>query len=202
MTIRTALGFMFIVLSLSTVTVKAQSQPRERTISRLPVEQNELIGLTAVKVNGERVFAKKPFLADDEWLKGLVVSVKNRSDKRILFVSVQLQFPRPIGSQETLSIFDISYGAWALQTRPPTNEERLTGIAPGETMEIRMSEQRYNSLRQFLNETLYPSSIDKVDLRINSVIFEDDTMWTRGTEARRDPSDPTSWVRSRDSKPH
>lgn len=193
MKIHRKLGAMVVALIVSTVAATAQVQTRERVIRRLPVEQNEPIGLTQVKVNGERVFAKKAFLADDQWLKGLVISVKNRSDKLILFASIQLQFPRPTGSQDPMVIDDMFYGNRALQTRPPTPDERLTGIAPGETVEIRLSEQQYVDLTQLLIMTNYSLSVEKVDLRIDSVIFEDDTMWTRGAITRRDPSDPSTW---------
>jgi hypothetical protein len=139
----------------------------------------------------------KSFTADDEWLRTFVLSVKNKSDKLILYASIRLQFPRPAGSRDIPAFYDMSYGNWALQTRRPTSPEMLVGKSPGETFEIRLSAQQFVALREFLTATNYPSSIEKVDLSIGNVIFADDTMWYGGSQAQRDPKDPTSWIPSR-----
>jgi hypothetical protein len=187
------LGVTLFALIAGTLYTTAAQQPKERLIRRLPIEQNEPIAITNIKVNDQSVSFDKKFTADDEWLRTLVVSIKNKSDKLILFASIQLQFPRPAGSQDKMSVEDIFYGNWALQRRPPTPEEGFIGIAPGETVEIPLSVQKFLDLRQFLTATGFPQSIDEVDMRVNSVIFEDDSMWTRGTYVRRDQNNPSSW---------
>lgn len=188
-----ALGAIILFTSLLTV-ANATQQSKERLIQRLPVEENEPIAITDIKVNDRSVSLDKRFNADDEWLRSLVISVKNKSDKRILFASLQLQFPRPEDSKARFSIFEMFHGNWSLRMRPPAPEERLVGIAPGETVEIQLSPQGFVDLRQLLTGTNYPASIEKVDLRIDEVIFEDDMMWSRGTQLSRDPNDRSKWT--------
>ena len=174
----------------------ATQQSKERLIQRLPVEANEPIAITDIKVNDRSVSFDKKFSGDDEWLRSLVISVKNTSDKLILFASIRLQFPRSAGGSERFSIFQISHGNAALPMRPPTHEERVVGIGPDETVEIRLSPQRFTDLRDFLSATQYPYSIEKVGLSIDEVIFQDDTMWYAGAISVRNPKEPGSWINS------
>ena len=169
-------------------------QQQERLLHRLPVEQGEPIVIIDIKVNSQNVSFDEKFVAGDDWMKGLVFTVKNRSDKRILFVSLGLRFPRPPGSQDKISISDIPYGNDELLARSPTPDERLVGIAPGQTVDMQLTPQRFDDVRQFLAATGYPSSTDRVDLKIQEVIFEDDTMWSGGRYHRRDPKDPRNRI--------
>src|SRR5712671_879044 len=122
----------------SLTVVSAVQQP-ERLLHRLPVERGEPIVITDIKVNGQRVSFDEKFVGDDDWLKSVVFSVKNRSDKPILLVSLWLQFPRPPGSSEKISLGDVFYGNPELLTRKPTSQERSIGIVPGQTQDIQLT---------------------------------------------------------------
>ena len=171
----------------------ATQQSKERLINQMPVEQNEPLTITDLKVNAQSVSFDQRFAADDDWLKSLVVKVKNKSDKRVLFVSIELLFPRRQGSKDQGAMFDVFYGNRALQDRQPTASEQLIGIAPGETTEIGFSVQKFVDLTSFLKATNFPQSIEKINLRLGSVIFDDNTMW-RGGFFRRNPRNPSSWI--------
>jgi hypothetical protein len=176
----------------SLVTVSAVQQ-QERLLHRVSVERSEPIVITDIKVNSKNVLFDEKFAAGDDWLKGLVFTVKNRSDKRILFVSLGLRFPRPPGSQDKISISDIPYGNEELLARRPTPVEQLAGIAPGQSVDMQLTPQGFDDLRLFLSATGYSPITDRVDLTIQQVIFEDDTMWSGGQYHRRDLKDPRSW---------
>jgi hypothetical protein len=155
----------------------------------MPVEKNEPLAITDVKVNGKSITFGRKFNANDDWLRTLVFSVKNTSDKRVLFASIELFIQQPDGAR---GMFDIFCGPWALQNRQPKPEEQLVGIPPGEIAEIGFSPQRYVGLMSFLNDTHIGPSVENVNMRFGSVIFADDTMW-RGGFFRRDPTNPRSW---------
>jgi hypothetical protein len=176
------------------LTANRTHEPQERTIRRIDIERNEPIAVTGTRVNGRVVLFGERFVAEDDWMKGLVISVKNTSDKLILFVSLGLRFPRPANSQDKISVTDVSTGNRALLTRPPTGNERLVGIAPGETVDLRLSADEFDGIQRFLAGTGYPSSIEKLDLAIDSVIFEDDAMWSNGARLLRDPKDSSKWI--------
>lgn len=198
-----ASGVALIALVACTSYPSPAQQATERLIKRLPIEQNEPIAITDIRVNDRSVSFGKKFSADDEWMRSLTVSVKNKSDKLILFAAIRLQFPRATDSRDPISIYDISYGNAGLPTRRPTAEERLVGIPSGETVVMQLSVQQAVDLKTFLTGTQYPASIETVDLSLSHIIFADDTMWYAGSQALRDPKDPTRWINSQyaNSKP-
>lgn len=180
-----------ILIALVGLSVTGHAQPsRERVIVRMPVEKNEPLTIVETKVSGQRITLGQKISANDDWLRGLVFSVKNTSDKRVLFASVELFIQQPDGAR---GMFDIFYGPWALQNRQPKPEEQLVGIPPGETTEISFSVQRYVGFMTFLDDTHIGPSVENVKVRFGRVIFEDDTMWTRGDQFSRDPTNPRSW---------
>lgn len=180
-----------ILIALVGLSVTGHAQPsRERVIVRMPVEKNEPLTIVETKVSGQRITLGQKFSANDDWLGGLVFSVKNTSDKRVLFASIELFFQQPDGAK---GMFDVFYGPWALQNRKPKPEEQLVGILPGEMMEIGFSPQRYVGLTSFLNDTHIGPSVENVNVRFGSVIFADDTMWTRGSQFSRDLTNPGRW---------
>jgi hypothetical protein len=196
MKIRTvASGVTLIALITCFSYTSVAQQTKERVIRRLPVEQNEPLGITDAKVNGLSVSFDKTFLGDDDWISTIVISVKNTSHKRILFASIQLQFPRR-DPKDRFFVFEMFQGNWSLQGRAPTPDERLIGIAPGETAGIQFSNEQFSGLRKFLAETHYPSSVERLDIRVDKVIFEDDSMWSRGSTLRRDPNNSETWINS------
>src|SRR6266436_9437818 len=158
---------IFITIITCAIQTSAVQQPTERVIRRLPVEENEPLVITDTKVNGQSITFGQKFTANDDWIKSLVVVAKNKSDKRILFAELDLFFHRPTASKDQLALFDLLfYGSHPLLTRSPTPDERLVGIAPGETTEIAFSVRKFDDLQQFLTSVGFSQSIEKVDLRI------------------------------------
>jgi hypothetical protein len=67
-------------------------------------------------------------------------------------------------------------------------------MAPGQTAEIKLADERFDALMQGLPEIGYSGGGDGVNLRIDSVIFEDGTMWRAGKFLQRDSSNSSLWV--------
>jgi ubiquitin C-terminal hydrolase len=84
-----------VVLSFCAICTAAGQQTKQRLITRLPEEQNEPILITNIRVHDRSVAFGEKFDAAEDWLRHLSMSVKNQSDKVILFASIQLQFPEP-----------------------------------------------------------------------------------------------------------
>jgi hypothetical protein len=197
------LVFLVVAMFVACIAHSAAAQPSERIIKRLPVEKSSPIEITDVKVEGQSVSFDKAFMAGDDWLRGLVISIRNKSDKVILFASLRLQFPRPAGSEERISVYNLYWGNWGLQIQPRKPGEQLVVMKPGDSDEIKLSAQQFTDLRDFLSMTHYPFSIERVDLSIAPIIFDDDSMWYAGDISRRAPNDPATWINSRysNSKP-
>ena len=180
--------------------VDATQDANERIIGRLPIEQDEPLAITAITVNDRRVELNRPFVAPGGWIRNLVISVKNISNKPILFASIRLVFPRSANSSAAVSIYDVVYGDNLLMTRQPASNQQLVGLMPGNTASMKLSVENFVELERFLRETDYPSDVERIDLRIGHVIFDDDTMWYAGTALRRDPNDSGKWVNVKSSR--
>lgn len=186
---------LFGVFTFATETHEAASF-QERTIGRLPIERNEPLAIRSVKAKGNKVRRNKKFNGGDDWLQGLSLEIKNKSKKVILFASIQLQFPRPSTSSAPFAVESIEYGNSQVLTRPITAADRITMIAVGQTVEVKLEDERFRALKQGLPEIGYFHGAERVVLRIDAVVFEDGTMWRAGSTFRRDASSPGAWFNS------
>lgn len=178
-------------------TMHAISPPqRQRLIGRLPIERNEPITIRRVQAKGQNVRSNQKFSSEDDWLKGLTVSIGNKSEKAIVFAAIQLQFRRPQGSREPKAIESIEYGNNELLTRQLTANDLSCAITPGQFVDIKLTDERFDALTPGLAEIGYTNSGEIVDLRIDSVIFEDGTMWRAGSQFERDSLNPGRWNNS------
>ena len=69
-------------------------------------------------------------------------------------------------------------------------------MAPGQTVELRLSASELDGIKNLLTAAGYPSgSPEEVKIRIGTVIFSDDTMWRVGSSFTRDPGgQPGHWI--------
>ena len=81
-----------------------------RVVARLPIERNEPVRIRAVRVKGVKVSRRQKFLAEDDWLHGLSVTIMNRTGKNIVFAAVDVQFPRPLGLEGPVAIHTLEFG--------------------------------------------------------------------------------------------
>ena len=154
-----SLGFLIGFAANLRGTAASVPRPKNRTISRLPIEQNRPIAISEVKVWGKKVRHHRGFLENDNWLEGLVIKIKNKSSKSILFAAIDLQFPRPVGSAGPFAIDEVSYGNRDLALHLPTRVDRSDSIAPGQTVDLRLSTSELDSIKGLLNFSGYPSGI-------------------------------------------
>src|SRR2546429_2111522 len=63
-------------------------------------------------------------------------------------------------------------------------------IKVGETAELRLSPQEYDTLKNDFEQTGYPNKINRVELVIRAVGFEDGRMLYSGTFYLQDPANP------------
>jgi hypothetical protein len=187
-------GLLFDAFHASTRVRGAQQNGKHRTIARLPIERNEPVRIRAVKFKGMKVRHRQKFLADDDWLSGLTVTIKNRTNKTITFAAIDIQFPRPIGSEGPTAFHTIEYGNRALLTHRAGADDRSSGIAPGESVDLALTPHDLSGIAFLLSATGYHSAAEKLNLSVGHVIFEDDTMWYAGSPAQRDPNVPGSWI--------
>jgi hypothetical protein len=164
--------------------IKKESWPKE------PVK------IAKLKIKGKDIGLDEKFLSDEDWLRGFTLSLENISSKTILFMEIEVLFPRPQEhrtAQEPPLLYRLHYGQ-----QPPLPGEVLPSgemkrIRPGETINIVLTDENYSDIKSLLGELDYPVNVGKVSVSIGSIIFEDETMWRGGSILRRDPNNPNNW---------
>jgi len=170
------------------------SQNQEKVIEKAwtkgkePVDVKILAGGKAIK------FGEK-FSSDAEWMKGLSLTIKNKSDKTITFVSIALDFPEALaGGGRAMAQHQILLGK-PLDLDSSTAEPFI--LAPGQSYDIPLA-ARYDSIKQLVERS--PQSMDnisKITFRLDSVGYEDGTLYSGGEIYRRNPDASSSrkWIK-------
>jgi hypothetical protein len=153
--------------------VEGAPQKPKRMLLREHPGVGEPVAITNVTVAGKEVEFKKGFDAGDEWFESLAVTVENRSQKPMTHIAIRLLFPRQDGSTEPVFADSIWYG----ESFIPTARKGSPSIAPGESVEIKRSENI--PWGNMLSEIGY-SQVNSVELSVNVVMWADGTKWEGG----------------------
>lgn len=156
--------------------------------------KNEPLQIFNLKVEGKQVKFREKFVGSNDWFRNLSVSVKNVSDKTVVFIDLSLIFPANEAVVQNVPSRDhLIYGNYPVMLgettilhvdQPPLN--------PGDTATLILSD--YAGTREFLNQTGKPQSIKEIEIEISEVIFADGTKWIGGHLHRRDPNNPNKWI--------
>lgn len=188
-----------MVISMLTASTIAQ-QEQERIINK-KTRNNEPVRIAKLKVKGRTVGLNQKLLADDDWLNGLTVRIKNTSDRIIMFVDVEISFPNPAEStRNPMGSTNLFYGT--LPMEGPVSPDATPRLMPGETVDITLSAEEFSGIKRRLKESNHPEQVAQADIRIYEVLFSDDAMWHIGVMMRRDPNDPRTWIPMNQSRSH
>lgn len=121
---------------------------QERVIKRT-AWRNEPVKIVKLKVKGKPVEPARKFLAENDWLRGLTVSVKNTSDKTIVWIDLALDFPRSTDSSSEPDARDhLIYGHYP---PPPGGTATLhpeqPPVRPNETVDLVLTD--YEGVSEF-----------------------------------------------------
>lgn len=149
----------------------------------------EPIELTELRLNGKQIILDQPFVAGEEnWVSDLRFKVMNRSNKPILFMRFELQFPLKGGPRPAFYVEAIEFG------KKTGAHERPETLGPGETIELTCKTD-VASLKQWLRDLGRPgySNMRVALLSTEIVNFADKTSWTAGEWLRFDSHD-NKWI--------
>jgi hypothetical protein len=103
----------------------------------------EPVKITGVKTkNKVEIELDKSFEDEDDWLDGLSLMVSNDHDKAVISLNISLIFRREPGDKRPPF-------AWSLRLSP----NRV--ITPGETLELQLTPQNYESIQRAFAQTGY-----------------------------------------------
>ncbi len=175
----------------------AESTPKNRVMVKRS-DFSPPIRIGTVKTRRGVIETGRPYLDDDEWVKGLTVSVANTSGKTITYIGVDVIFRRSEKQgQEPGALWSLNYGVDPFQysTAEAVPDSPIKPVLPGDTVEISLSEDGFQSLVSFLKSANYFSGTNKAELRLGKIGFSDGTLWMTGRFFMRDSTSSWGWRR-------
>lgn len=167
----------------------ALNTEKDRVLVRKPwpVEPVKIVGVKT-KNKGE-VELGKSFTDEDDWLDGLTLKISNGHDKTVTALSISLVFRREPGDTRPPFGYSLRFGpsprSLAYLQRDPNKV-----IKAGETLELQLTPQNYQSISQGFAQTGYTSSVSRVEMEVKEVGFDDGSMLYSGMMYLQDPAYP------------
>jgi hypothetical protein len=154
--------------------------------------QNEPVEITVAKTKKGTVPFGRPFKDDDdEWTKGLTLTVKNVSSKNVVYIEIRFSFERPqddANSAQPPLVHSLFYG-----TSAPAPDSELKVLAPDDSVNMMLADETFESLKRALVKVGY-TKVKRLRVYLSQVIFQDGSMWLLGKWYRRDPANPQTWL--------
>jgi hypothetical protein len=169
----------------------AQSQKQRTLIKR--TYRDEPVKIKKVLFNfSKQVKFGEPFDADDNWLPDLTFDFQNTSKKTITYV----RFEVGLFSSQSLDVPDVlipisvgkdhvTFDTVPVMDLKPGETGALWRVAPSDVREVMKAVQSAYSSNLQLN---------RAEVSISRVVFDDQTMWYRGSLHIRDINNPGIWM--------
>lgn len=183
---------VFALLCILPAVKTAGQQGQERMIVK-KLDFNPPVKITGVRTKKGVIKTDEKFVDDDDWFKGLTVSVTNTSGRPVTYIDVEVLYQRPQDqAQEPPFVTHLEYGRmykWPEKSDPP----KAKPILPGRTIDLAISETDFDYFKSSLRELGYPAGLKGIEVRVIEVGYDDDTLWSGGRMWRRDPKAPKGW---------
>jgi hypothetical protein len=147
------------------------------------------VEISRLKHKGQPTDFNRAFDADttDDWLKNLSVEVKNISNREIIYLRVELDFPKD-DSDNHVFVTYLEYGQ-----RPNDSNSSPSAtkpIQPGESVTLTVPDWVAGAVRRNLEKEGSGSALllNRVKIYANQAWFDKNTMWMLGTTFVRDPT--------------
>lgn len=190
MTKRRSSGSLFLKLLGVIVFIPAIgfAQGQERIIDKISW-RTEPIKILKLRTKDKAIELGKKFSEEDDWLKGLTVTVENVSNKLISRIELNLSFPRPEGSSEEIPTYTVRmiYGREPSDT---SEAEAQKQVLPGESVDVKLLEVNLPFIKEDLEKLGYPEKITRAQIMVDTVTFSDGAMWGGDEMLYPDPTNP------------
>ena len=166
---------------------------QQKVVEKHFAPKNEPIEIIEPKVKTKDVKLGAGFEDESDWLKHVTFKVRNRSDKAITFLQINLDFP------ETKATGNIMMRQLFFGQRPDfkfTLDNPPLYLKPNEMMEISLASE-YDNIKKLIELRQPPiENINKLTIRTDEIVFEDGTLYTGGAIFKRNPdsTSPRKWI--------
>ena len=141
-------------------------QGKERAI-QIKTYKNQPVDIVAVKVKGAPVEFGRKFAGDDDWFNGMVVTLKNVSDRPIVFATVSVMAPHEkngvrtqVEGRDLYENIELIYGEPPPMPGGPPRSNRVPPLMPGQIAEVlldeRWGDEFYSRFRRLDSSTDIP----------------------------------------------
>jgi hypothetical protein len=144
----------------------------------------EAVEIIDVKVGDASITVGHPFLAGDDWLRGLRFRMKNVSGRPIIGARLSFGLPETLADKRSLG-FSLEYGRGE-STGIPSDEQKV--VMPNDEFELKFNDRQYQGLRHFFEARSSLSSFSKITIGNLVVKFDDGSIWIGGCLRASDPS--------------
>ena len=177
------------------------NQEQDRVVDKMTLP-GEPVMIVAMKNKKKRdIKFKGKFADDDDWFSGFTISVQNISTKTINSMVIEAVFRRPDEPESSKPSPLTYYHQFHFGPDPffpeYTLRDKTKIIKPGETVDLNLSDSDYEDIKKALKEIKYPMGVERVELMIHTVGFEDGTIWSGGSWFYRDPDDLNKIIREK-----
>jgi hypothetical protein len=164
----------------------AGGQARQKVIEKARTA-NEVVQFSEIKVSQKAVEPGKTFDDDDdEWAGKIYLKVKNISDKPIVYLAVNINFPETRATGAMMS-YPIVLGQMPGSKFPQFHDPIF--LLPGESLDIPVT-QNHEKMKSFVEKGMPFRNIGRVELEIGFVVFADKTAWSAGVFKRQNAKNP------------
>lgn len=178
------------------VTVSIFQWPKHKFLKPPPLE------IVALKVANQRILPGKPFPRPEGWIKTLTVTVRNISHKNVKYLQLRIEFAPDSKGNQILNDHLIASGQmFHFSPQIPRYGDDIT-LAPSQTIDLIAGNRVAWSLGgEISSKGLSRKVANSVTIRVELVIFDDNTGWIIGNAAVRDKDNPLRWVREDSADP-
>ena len=173
---------------------KRQVAPqKEKAVLKHPGPKKEPFEITEIRVKTKALKLGEIFEDESDWLKHVTFKVKNRSDKAITFLQIDLDFPETEATAGAIMMHQLLFGQRP-DFRSTLNNPPLY-IKPNETIEVSLASE-YDDIKTVI-ELKHPTVvvINKVTIRMSDIYLKMDPLFCRDV-SRRNPDPDSSKVDS------
>lgn len=185
-----ALGLLLILSSSILVSrgkrLQDSDNPKDKIVE-LSSPSDAPVSVIGLKVSGKSREAGTKFDDDENWLSRLSLRISNKTNKTIVGIQMDLFFPETRATGNMMA-FPFWFGSDPMVNPQAVSERKQLDIA--DAVDVPFTESSYSALKRFVERRHAMRDIHQVRLQINTIYFEDGSIWSYGAWVERDPSNP------------
>lgn len=126
----------------------------------------------------------------EDWLENLEFSLKNKSDKQVRYILLQLQFPETEVNGPMMA-YNVEVGIHPNASGDALIYGKPLALEPGDTFAFTLSAKELKQMKDFLALRKFQlADLNKTIIPIVSVIFDDGKAWSSGRYYKPNPNAP------------